>query len=185
MSDQTEYPEISLCSRTFPVVPQRIARMQAGIGDVIAKAAADGGELTPATFMRFASARLYEVMCALIPGVEEIPEWKFGGFVDEQAFNDGKYDARSDATSPTLPELMAAFQAAIVVNRLNEVIGAMLDPKVIRALKAEINAAILDSITTSLPNSLQANGASDLTSSSAPRAIGGESAESRSLASTA
>lgn len=158
--------QISMCGKTWTVVPQRVARIEAGLGDVIAAAVAareaGGGELTPAAFYRFARPRLYDVLVALIPGMEEIPEWKFRGYLKPEDFDADRregsrkrYVALADNTSPTEPELEAAFKAGLNANRVNHIVAAVLDPKVWPAIKAYINAEILDRIL-------------DLSSSSSP-----------------
>lgn len=179
MTDEptTTNPTITLCGKTVVVVPQQIARIQDCVSAMIAVARRDGEtEVNPSSFMSFVGPALYEVVIALVPGLEdEVPEWKFAGYKSAEAFTAGEYD-RHAGQGPTLPELLDLFDAAIKVNRLNAVLGAVLDPKLVSVVKAELNAALLDSITSSLPNSPSTNGGSPSMTSLTLAEIDGESA---------
>lgn len=164
--DKHQWPTITLCGRDWTVIPQRQARLTAGLAGIVQAAAASADGLTAATMVRFATGRMFEVLCTLIPSLDELPEWKFAGFKSEEAFKAGEYDKDADNVSPSVPELLDAFKTAIVVNRLDVVVGAILDPKVVRAVKAEVNAVILDSISSSFQNSPLASGAFPWTTSS-------------------
>lgn len=189
MSDELPDPDavqISMCGKTWTVVPQRVARIDAGLGDVVAAAVASGQEMTAASFYRFAKARLYDVLVALIPGMEEIPEWKFRGYLkpedfdaDRKAGTRERYVALADHTSPTEPELQAAFAAALNANNVNGIVRALLDPKVWPAIKATINAEILDSLDGSLSSLRPPSGGSTPTSSVTLAGIGSADTASR------
>lgn len=174
-------PIVTMCGKQWPLVPQRTARLTAGIGDVIALCAAEGSALTAQTFIGFARGRLYDVLVALIPDMELIPAWQFHGYVGDDDYQAdvregtrNRYRALADRTSATNPEILDAIRAAIKVNRLDELVELVIDPKVLRMLKAEVNAALAEAISTSFSNLPSASGVSGSTSSTTLAAIDAE-----------
>jgi hypothetical protein len=66
------------------------------------------------------------------PGFEgRVPRYRFEGFASQEAMDADEYDDEADEWAPTIPEMEAAMQVVVEVNRL----GVIAPKLVMRALR--------------------------------------------------
>jgi hypothetical protein len=120
----------------------------------------------PAGFINFLGARTYQLLCICIPAYgKRCKEYEFMGYGFQEAYEKGEYDESEDK-SPTLPEILSAFEVAKQVNRFDvfKVIFNIIEPKMI---KAWINARLAERLSSSAPQNLRSiKGGSDPSTSS-------------------
>lgn len=178
--------EATLGEHTIPVYAQRWRYAVNKLGGVVGAFTASGQDITAENFAVFAGDRVYEVLCALIPGVaKRLPEWEFNGYASAEAAARSAENPAADeydpetGREPTFEQIIGAMETAWRVNRLDVLGGlkAIVDPTMLRA---QINALIAtrlddgDPVISSgtpgaSPISPSTNGTSDSTSSTASR----------------
>lgn len=176
-----EPTEVTLGDVTVPVYPQRHAYLANRIGPAITQAISRGEGLTADMFAGQAAEAAYDALSALIPNLAaRMPRYQFCGYGSKAAYDEDHY-VEEDDKSPSLPEIIDAFKVGIRVNGLDEVakLGKVLDT---RLLKAMLNKAVADTITST--SSPSASGASESMSSGVPTPTSTESEDSPSLASS-
>ena len=164
-----EYPSVELgmdadgnVVHVLPCYPQRHAYIENRIGkrfgDLLAGAAElDGGDAE--TVVRSIGTQAYELLCALIPNLaKRVPEHEFRGYGSRDAYEAGEYDERDDR-SPTFPQIVAAFETAIKVNRFDlfAALKQFVDPKLLRA---ELSLWLTERLSTGSQNSPTPSGES-------------------------
>jgi hypothetical protein len=123
--------------------------------------------------VRFFGDGMYGILAVFYPDLEKrLPPHEFAGFPSVSAFEAGEYDREYARKTPTFPQIVAAFEAAVEVNGgdyFRKVLG-LVDPKLLRATLTEATAGYLSRTS---PSSPPTSGASDLTSSGddAPRSV--------------
>lgn len=137
--------EIRLGDATVPVYPQKHAYLSNRLGRVIGQFASTGTDLNATNFVGWLGGNTYDVLAALIPSLaSRMPRHVFAGYPSAEAMEKGEYDEAADQ-SPTFPEIVAAFEAAVAVNRL-DVLGNLkdlVDPTLLKAtLRAEMSKAL-------------------------------------------
>lgn len=179
---------VQLGEHTVPVVAQRWRYLTAKLGDVFSGFTASGQDVTAGNFAVFLGGAQYRALTALIPALAaRMPEWEFNGFATLEAAERGEYDPDA-GREPTTAQLVAAFEAAWKVSRLDVLGGlsAIVDPTLLRA---QANAFLIDQVETqtqtpvSSPISPSTNGTSPSTSSTASSPTSSVSVDSPSDAS--
>lgn len=163
--------KVSLGGIEVPVTEQRYARLQhtlsktvAGLGDGLEDI--DGWD----NLLAALGERTYQVLEVLVPALsEELPEWKFRGFVSREAFERGEYDPERDETSPTVPEIKRAFTVAFEVNGLDVGKAAgglkgLLDPTLLQAIVSGLVEDALPAIQQAVRESTSGSSSSPSTS---------------------
>ncbi len=186
VATQGNVVEVDLGEHTVPVYAQRWRYAVNKLGGVVGAFTASGQDITAEDFAVFAGDRVYEVLCALIPGVaKRIPEWEFNGYASAEAAARSAENPAADeydpetGREPTFEQIVTAMQTAWRVNRLDVLGGlkSIVDPTMLRA---QINALIAtrlddgDPVISSgtpgvSPISPSTNGTSGSTSSTASR----------------
>lgn len=158
--------EVTLGEATVPVYPQRHAYLTNKLGKWFAELTQSGDDVGSDDVMAWVMGNSYEVLSVLIPTLpKRMAKWEWDGYGSADAAAAGDYDESQDK-SPTVPQIIDAFNVAIEVNRF-DIIKAVLkvvDPNLLRQW---INAQLAERILTSSQNSLRASGESDQTSSGA------------------
>lgn len=153
----------------IPVYPQKWAYLTNRSTKTIVKVISSTEDLTiqkdlGATIFEWAGSSAYQLLVAMIPSVaKRMPEYEFHGFNSREAWEAGDYEEENDP-SPTVPEVIDAFNVAMRVNRfdLAGVLKNLIDPK---ELKGPITKRLVEAISKDSPNSQQQNGESDPTTS--------------------
>ena len=117
--------------------PQRHAYIENRVGkfgDLLVGATdLEGADV--ASVVSMLGSRAYDLLCALVPNLgKHVPEWEFRGYGSREAYEAGEY-VESEDRSPTFPQIVAAFETAIKVNRFDvfKALRHMVDPKLLRA----------------------------------------------------
>jgi hypothetical protein len=140
--------EVTLGEHTIPVYAQRWRYAVNKLGGVVGSFTASGQDVTAENFAVFAGDRVYEVLCALIPGLaKRMPEWEFNGYASAEAAVRSAQDPAADeydpetGREPTFEQIIGAMETAWRVNRLDVLGGlkAIVDPTMLRA---QVNALI-------------------------------------------
>lgn len=172
----------------IPVYAQRWAylanRTSKEVMDILSQAEVVGaeGELS-FSMVDWAGSSTYGLLNSLVPTVgKRMPEYEWHGYISKEAWDNQEYDPDNDP-SPTIPEIIEAFNVAIRVNRFDlvSVLKNIIDPK---ELRGPITKRIASAISRGSLNSQQANGESELTNSSQMPPTSGENGESPSPDST-
>lgn len=186
VATQGNVVEVDLGEHTIPVYAQRWRYAVNKLGSVVGSFTQTGQDVTAENFAVFAGDRVYEVLCALIPGLaKRMPEWEFNGYASAEAAVRSAQDPAADeynpetGREPTFEQIIGAMETAWRVNRLDVLGGlrAIVDPTMLRA---QINALIatriddgdpvISSVTPDVsPISPSTNGTSDSTSSTPSR----------------
>jgi len=97
----------------------------------------------------------YDILRVFIPDL--MPEHEFRGYTSEEAFVAGVRDREAARLSPTVPQIVTAFEAVFAVNRLDVVkhLGKVVPPALVQSF---IKTAIGDSVSELLLSSLSESG---------------------------
>lgn len=148
-----DFPEVNLGEHSIPCYAQRHAYLTNRVGKFVDRLAGGVGDVDGvADVVGFLGDSAYDVLCALIPNLSKrIPRYEFAGYGSQEAFDTKDYDPELDK-SPTFPEIVAAFETAIAVNRFDvfKALKGLVDPKMLRA---DLNLWMSQQISGSLPNS--------------------------------
>lgn len=164
---------VTLGDHTIPVVAQRHARLTNRLSSFVTALVASDSEITGDSILAFLGDQVYAALCAFIPAIEEhggLPEWEFKGYASQAAMDEQQYDPAMDR-SPTVPEIVAAFEAAIKVSRFDvfkSVLG-LVDPKLLRAVITNQMAEALDSTPSARSPSLTGGPGPSTSSGMTPR----------------
>jgi hypothetical protein len=156
-----DHPKIQLGQHEVPVYPQRHAYLTNRLGrfvDVLGSSWDGAGGVDDV--VRLLGGSVYDVLCALIPNLgNKMPEYEFRGFGSREAMDEGVYDEREDK-SPTLPEIIVAFETAARVNRFDvfKALKGLVDPKLLRA---ELSLKVSEALSTGSPSSPGTSGESN------------------------
>lgn len=157
-------PTVVIGSYSYTVVPQRIGRLRKRLG----RALGDLEDLQADSVAEFAGAsleRTHAILKVFIPDL--MPLHEFCGYRSEEAMNadedeDGDY-------GPTLPDIVAAFEVVMRVNRLDLLghLRSVISPELIRAyLSSQIADAMRGSPTSSSASSASTSGPPSASTSS-------------------
>lgn len=153
--------KVTLGAHEVPVYPQRHAYLTNKLGKWFGTIIGSQQELEGVNTLGFLGERTYEVLGVMIPTLpKRMPKWEWDGYGSADAAERGEY-VEDDDKSPTVPEIIDAFQVAIEVNRFDvfKAVMKVVDPQLIRSW---INAKLAEQLTsTALPNSPSHNGESD------------------------
>lgn len=154
---------VKLGEAEVPVYPQRHAYLTNKLGKWFS-AFAEGATKEGTETIAFFGDQAYDVLCVLIPAYgKRVSRHEFAGYGSAEAMEAGDYREEDDK-SPSVPELVDAFETAKEVNRF-DVFGAIfkiVDPQMLRSL---VNQQVAERILKSSQSSLPQNGESDQTSS--------------------
>jgi hypothetical protein len=159
--------EVTLGQHTVPVYAQRHAYLTNRLGRFLSELQDTAGDLQADQLLAYVQERSYELLCALLPGLEKrIPEYEYRGFGSREAMDNGDYDEQADR-SPTLPEIRHALTEASRVNGFDVLLHlkALVDPQLVRSW---LSAQVAEAILQNSPSSPSANGVSASTSSTTP-----------------
>lgn len=164
--------KITLGEHEVDVLAQRHAYLENKLGKWFGTFVESSQGLDSGQLLNFLGGNVYEVLSTLIPTLpKRMPSWEFDGFGSAEAAANKDYDETLDK-SPTVPEIIEAFEAAIEVNRFDifKVLGKIVDPQMLRAL---INERIAAAVSNQSQNSPLPSGESDQTNSgtTAPTSI--------------
>jgi hypothetical protein len=157
--------KIRLGEHEVDVFAQRHAYLENKLGKWFAALAESSQQnLDVNNLLAFLGGQTYDVLVVMIPTLgRRMPRWEFDGYGSQEAWEAKDYDEQLDK-SPTVPEIVNAFEVAIQVNRFN-VFGALtkiVDPRMLRAL---VNERLAATISQKSQSSLPPSGESDPTSS--------------------
>lgn len=155
--------QITLGSVTVQVDAQRHAYLENVLPMKLVNAFQREDGLDQGTILSLGADGIYDVLCALIPALAPaFPKWQFRGYASMEAFAAGEYDPDVDLTSPTIPDILNAFEVAIRVNGIADVSRYLGKIPGLRELVAKQVEFVLSDESSSSPSAL---GASALTSS--------------------
>jgi hypothetical protein len=156
--------EVTLGEHTVPVYAQRHAYLINRLTRFMTDLQTSAGDLEADRLATYVQERSYELLCALMPGLEKrVPEYEYRGYGSREAMDTGDYDPEADR-SPTVPEIRTALTEASRINGFDVLLHlkALVDPQLVRAW---VSAQIAEQISPSSPSSPSANGGSGSTSS--------------------
>jgi hypothetical protein len=142
------------------VVPQRHAYLQNRLGrffDQLAGMAGSLGDSDEDTSIGSVMAKVfgdqvYEALCVFLPQLaKRMSKHEFAGYASPEALESLDYDEELD-NSPTFPQIVDAFQAAVEVNRFDifKAVLGKLDPTL---LTSALNVAAAETTSRLLPSS--------------------------------
>lgn len=135
--------EVTLGQHVLPLTPVSIPRARRGVtravdafggsfsdlgnGDVLAKLAGAGERV------------LYDLLCALIPGLKaRMPFYEFAGFPTEAAYDADDFDEDvAETVAPSSAQVQEALAGAWEVSRIGRLISpvsTVVDPQILRAV---------------------------------------------------
>lgn len=163
--------DVTLGEHTIACVAQRHAYLENRLGrffESLTKIDTDGltGDDIGNSLALLFGEQTYEALCVFLPALaKRMPKWEFAGYASADAMTAGEYDEDADK-SPTFPQIVAAFEMAMKVNRFDVFKGllAKLDPTLVGRM---LSVAAAETTLRLSPNSAPPNGASDSTSSTA------------------
>jgi len=137
---------VSLGDYTHTVVPQRIGRLKKRLG----RAMGDLQNLNAGSLEAFVDEgleRAHAILAVFIPDL--MPLYEFCGYRSQAAMEDDADDDEGEY-GPTLPDIVAAFEVVMRVNRLDLLghLRSVISPTLMRAYVSE---AIADSLRASDP----------------------------------
>lgn len=157
--------KVVLGDHEVPVYPQRHAYLTNKLGKWMTSMIGSEGNLDTDDALAFLGGRAYEVLSVMIPTLpKRMPKWEWDGFGSADAAQAGEYVEEEDK-SPTVPQIVDAFNAAIAVNRFDifKAVMSVVDPQLLRTW---LNAKLAEKLTlTDSPNSPGQNGDAGQTSS--------------------
>lgn len=163
--------EVTLGEHTIPCVAQRHAYLENRLGrffESLTKLDTDGltGDDIGNSLAKMFGEQTYEALCVFLPALSKrMPRWEFAGYASADAMLAGDYDDEADK-SPTFPQIVAAFEMAVKVNRFDVFKGLLgkLDPTMVGQM---LNVVVAEGTLKLSQNSALPNGASDSMSSTA------------------
>lgn len=169
--------KVTLGAHEIPVYPQRHAYLTNKMGTWMSTITDAGDDVSGGQLLGFLGERSYEVLSVLIPTLpKRMPRWEWDGFGSAEAAALGRegYDEEQD-NSPTVPQIIEAFETAIKVNRFDifKALKNVVDPQLLRGW---LNVQLAERLTsTTSPNSPSQSGESDPMSSGTTPPISTES----------
>jgi hypothetical protein len=147
-----DHPEVILGGKSVPVYPQRHAYLSNRLGKFIDLLSGQADDLDSVqAVVGILGDSVYDLLSALIPSLSKrITKYEWAGYGSQEAYDKGEYDERED-NSPTVPEIIGAFEEAIRVNRFDvfKALGQFVDPK---ALRASLSLWIAEQVSTASPS---------------------------------
>jgi hypothetical protein len=142
--------EIKLGEREYTVVAQRHAYLQRQLGPRAREVAELAGGDT-AEFIKAGTTGYHKMLQVFIPDL--MPIWEWEGYASATAMDTDQYDEEADK-SPTIDQMVVAFQAVAAVNRLDlvgklkELVGPdFFASDLWRALKARFEVEAIQMLT--------------------------------------
>lgn len=138
--------EVKLGQHVLPLVPVSIPRARRGITRALEAAGGSFGDLQTGMSNGQVVAMLgdagehvlYDLLCAVIPGVKQrMPLYEFRGFPSQAAMEADEYDLDGPDLAPSTAEVQDALSAAWEVSQLGKWIAplsSVVDPTAIRAV---------------------------------------------------
>jgi hypothetical protein len=175
--------EITVGKHVLALEPVSLPRAQRGIRRAFEQT--QGGSFTGQSVGQFLTQltgpALYDLLCALIPGLKaRMPLWEFSGYKSQDAMDADEYDEDAD-DAPSSAEVVDALEAAWRVGKLGRwlrPLGQALDT---RALQAVVTGLIEDGAKASLTTLPSPSSESPLTSgSSTPAKVSRSNGSKRS-----
>lgn len=160
----------------IPCVPQRHAYLENRLGrffEGLTKIDTDAlaGDGIGTQIATLLGDQAYDALCVFLPALSKrMPRWEFAGYGSADAMAAGDYDEEQDK-SPTFPQIVAAFEKAVEVNRFNVFtgVGGMLkglwekaDPTLVGQW---LNVVLAEVALKTSPSSPPVSGESDSMSS--------------------
>lgn len=161
-------PTVTLGQHDYEVVAQPYARIFRGISKIIG----DAGGLDPTTLESpemlavGLEDQAHGFLKLLVPNL--MPAWEFEGYTSAAAKAAGEYDDEAVNRTPTLPQIIGAFEAAFEVNggrRFADSVGKLIGP----ALLQEARKMLALGLSKNLRSTLARSGESGSTPPSAKR----------------
>lgn len=104
--------------------------------------------------VRFVGDGMYGVLAVFYPDLaKRLPAHEFAGFPSASAHAAGEYDREYARKTPTFPQIVAAFEAAVEVNGgdyFRKALG-LVDPKLLKAVMTQATAGYLSRTSESSP----------------------------------
>lgn len=146
---------IQLGEVEFRAIGQPHAYLLHHLAEVISAIVAQGSEVTGDELVRFLGDGAYDALDVFLGGElsKKFPAYEFHGYPSKEAWLAGEYDEQAALRSPTLPQIVGAFETCIELNGgsfLKKLVG-LVDPKVMRALITERVAESLSATSLSSP----------------------------------
>ena len=135
-------PVVSLGEQTFTVYPQRFGRIKKNLGHEFASIT-DLAFESLADFIGQGMERAHRVLQVFIPDL--MPLHEFCGYATVEAYEDPEAE-EDDDVGPTFPEVVAAFDTVMKVNRFDlfKQLGNVVSPELIRAY---LNQQVAESLS--------------------------------------
>lgn len=177
--------QVQLGDLTFEVIDQPHAYLTHRLSGVATAILDAGGGMDGDDLVTFLGDGVYDVLAVFLPDLEKrLPRHEFHGYPNKAAMEEGVYDEEYARKTPTITQIVTAFNTGIEVNGgdfFRRVFG-FLDPKLVRAV---ITERLADSLSTTSASSPPESGESVSTSSGVSGQPGTSmTGGSRSLAST-
>lgn len=114
--------KVTLGQHEVPVVGQSIPylehELRSSLGEVVGGFAGGEIEASAEGIMSLGWGTVYKVLGALIPDMKaRIPEYQWHGYATREAFDSNDDDAREFDNTPTMPQVITAFEVVAQVNR--------------------------------------------------------------------
>lgn len=151
--DLSNVPHVQLGAHSYAVYPQRHAYLTNKLGRAFGRlegmSGLSGEEGVEGIVGAFGE-RAYDLLAVFIPRL--MPEYEFRGFATREAMEAGEYVEEYDS-SPSFPEVVAAFQTCLSVNRLDllQHLGKVVDLQLLRVYLNQAMTEMFESRT--LPSS--------------------------------
>lgn len=149
---------VTLGEHEIPCVAQRHAYLENRLGrffEALTKIDTDGlaGDDIGNSLAKLFGEQTYDALVVFYPALQKrMPRWEFQGYVSAEAAIAGEYDETADR-SPTFPQIVAAFEAAVKVNRFDVFKGLLgkLDPTMVGKLLNVAAAETASKLSQSSP----------------------------------
>jgi hypothetical protein len=176
------HQQVKLGQHEYVVVAQRHAYLQRKLGPQVSEALNLSGSDAQA-IIKSSTVGYHGLLNVFIPDL--MPLWEWEGYASETAMESDQYDEQADK-SPTIDEMVTAFQAVATVNRLDllgklkDLIGGLAGPDFFsgslgKALRARMEVEGIKLLTNVETTGESASESSPAPSGEPPQRNGGTS----------
>lgn len=146
-----ESVEVALGQSTYTVLPQPHPRITRTLPALLIEHQAQLNTSDLPGFVASLGDGTHAVLKVFIP--ELMPAWEFAGYPSQAAYEAGEDDPEAHALAPSLPQILAAFDAAFSVNggqRLTDVLGKGMGSALTPELRALALKGLADLLSARL-----------------------------------
>lgn len=144
---------IRIGDQVVPIVAQPHARLRHLIPKELSaeelQGLADADPNDAAAQISAITGKAYRLLCVLAPKLADVmPEYAWEGYASREAMDTGEYDEAAAAKSPTVAQIVDAFDIALEVNGLKKLGGLMGIGGDFKALLGEVGRPPANGRTT-------------------------------------